>query len=56
MKLLIEPTAGLALAAILSSRFQEKAQNIQNIGVVLCGGNVDLGSIDWLKEPSLISS
>ncbi|XP_063812201.1 serine racemase-like isoform X2 [Pseudophryne corroboree] len=51
MKLVIEPTAGLGLAAILSRRFQETAGDIQNICVVLCGGNVDLGSIDWLKEP-----
>ncbi|KAG8590165.1 hypothetical protein GDO81_006661 [Engystomops pustulosus] len=53
MKLLIEPTAGLGLAAILSSSFQEKARQMRNIGVVLCGGNVDLGGIDWVKEPSL---
>ncbi|XP_075710275.1 serine racemase isoform X2 [Rhinoderma darwinii] len=52
MKLLIEPTAGLGLAAILSSRFQEKARDMQNIGVVLCGGNVDLSSVDWLKPLS----
>ncbi|KAG9485827.1 hypothetical protein GDO78_008744 [Eleutherodactylus coqui] len=51
MKLLIEPTAGLGLATILSRQFQEKTRDIQNIGVVLCGGNVDLGSIDWLKQP-----
>ncbi|XP_069801788.1 serine racemase [Dendropsophus ebraccatus] len=50
MKLMIEPTAGLGLATILSSRFQEETKDIQIIGVVLCGGNVDLSSIDWLKE------
>ncbi|XP_056414700.1 serine racemase isoform X2 [Hyla sarda] len=53
MKLLIEPTAGLGLATILSNQFQEKTRDIQTIGVVLCGGNVDLGSLDWLHEPLL---
>ncbi|XP_053562189.1 serine racemase isoform X2 [Bombina bombina] len=50
MKLLIEPTAGLGLAAVLSNRFQEIAGDIQNICVVLCGGNVDLVNADWLKD------
>ncbi|KAM8976522.1 serine racemase [Pelodytes ibericus] len=51
MKLLIEPTAGLGLAAVLSKRFKDVAGNLQNICVVLCGGNLDLGSVDWLQEP-----
>ncbi|KAM4699425.1 serine racemase [Discoglossus pictus] len=50
MKLLIEPTAGLGLAVVLSKRFQEVTAGIQNICVVLCGGNVDLGNIEWLQE------
>ncbi|XP_044139834.1 serine racemase isoform X2 [Bufo gargarizans] len=45
MKLLIEPTAGLGLAVILSSQFQEIGRDVQNIGVVLCGGNVDLATL-----------
>ncbi|XP_077336716.1 serine racemase isoform X2 [Lithobates pipiens] len=51
MKLLIEPTAGLGLAAVLSRRFQETTQDIQNICIILCGGNLDMSSIDWVKEP-----
>ncbi|KAM4795582.1 serine racemase [Rhinophrynus dorsalis] len=50
MKLLIEPTAGLGLAAVLTIRFQEATHNLQNICVVLCGGNIDLGCADWLRE------
>ncbi|KAE8622244.1 hypothetical protein XENTR_v10005158 [Xenopus tropicalis] len=50
LKLLIEPTAGLGLAAVLTTHFQEVAGNIQNIGVVLCGGNIDLASAEWLHE------
>ncbi|XP_075052783.1 serine racemase isoform X2 [Mixophyes fleayi] len=49
MKLLIEPTAGLGLAVVLSRRFQETT-DVQNICLVLCGGNVDLGTLDWLKD------
>ncbi|XP_072285262.1 serine racemase [Pyxicephalus adspersus] len=48
MKLLIEPTAGLGLAAVLSRRFQETAQDIQNICIILCGGNLDMSSLDWV--------
>ncbi|XP_068126189.1 serine racemase [Hyperolius riggenbachi] len=51
MKLLIEPTAGLGLAAVLSKRFQEKAGELQNICVVLCGGNMDLSNIDLVMQP-----
>lgn len=51
MKLLIEPTAGLGLAAVLSRQFQETTQDIQNICIILCGGNLDMSSIDWVKEP-----
>ncbi|CAH2219963.1 serine racemase [Pelobates cultripes] len=53
MKLLIEPTAGLGLATVLSSRFQEAASDLKNICVVLCGGNLDLGSADWVWKQEL---
>ncbi|XP_053313068.1 serine racemase [Spea bombifrons] len=51
LKLLIEPTAGLGLAAVLSSRFKDVGHDLQNVCVVLCGGNIDLGDADWLREP-----
>uniref|UniRef100_A0A8C5MVU0 L-serine ammonia-lyase n=1 Tax=Leptobrachium leishanense TaxID=445787 RepID=A0A8C5MVU0_9ANUR len=50
MKLLIEPTAGLGLAVVLSTQFKEVTSDLKNICVVLCGGNIDLGSADWLNE------
>ncbi|KAM9320294.1 serine racemase [Gastrophryne carolinensis] len=56
MKLLIEPTAGLGLAAVLSRRFQQTTASLQNICIVLCGGNLDLSSIDWLKDPLTLSN
>ncbi|KAG8450788.1 hypothetical protein GDO86_003162 [Hymenochirus boettgeri] len=50
MKLMIEPTSGLGLAAVLSKSFQEVSNNIQNICIVLCGGNIDLQSAEWLHK------
>ncbi|XP_069471451.1 serine racemase [Ambystoma mexicanum] len=50
MKLVIEPTAGVGVAAVLSQRFRSLPGEQQNICVVLCGGNVDLGSLDWLQN------
>ncbi|XP_078536257.1 serine racemase-like [Lissotriton helveticus] len=51
MKLVIEPTAGVGVAVVFSQRFQALSKEIQNICVVLCGGNVDMGALDWLQNP-----
>ena len=49
MKLCIEPTAGVAVAAVLSEKFRALSPDSKNVGVVLSGGNVDLDSLkDWL--------
>ncbi|NWX91927.1 SRR racemase, partial [Nothoprocta pentlandii] len=50
MKLLIEPTAGVGVAAVLSERFRAVSPDVQNVCVVLCGGNVDLSSLGWLTD------
>ncbi|NWY55797.1 SRR racemase, partial [Chionis minor] len=50
MKLLIEPTAGVGVAAVLSERFQEVPQDVENVCIVLCGGNMDLSSLTWLTD------
>ncbi|NXS13623.1 SRR racemase, partial [Neodrepanis coruscans] len=52
MKLLIEPTAGVGLAAVLSEKFQAVPGDVKNVCIVLCGGNVDLGSLTWLTDLS----
>uniref|UniRef100_A0A8C3UDX7 Tryptophan synthase beta chain-like PALP domain-containing protein n=1 Tax=Catharus ustulatus TaxID=91951 RepID=A0A8C3UDX7_CATUS len=52
MKLLIEPTAGVGLAAVLSEQFQAVPGDVQNVCIVLCGGNVDLRSLTWLTDLS----
>lgn len=48
MKLLIEPSAAVGVAAVLSERFKA-LPNLNNVAVVLCGGNVDLDNLPWKK-------
>ncbi|XP_035155280.1 serine racemase isoform X6 [Callithrix jacchus] len=50
MKLLIEPTAGVGVAAVLSQHFQTVSPEVKNICIVLSGGNVDLTSVTWVKQ------
>jgi threonine dehydratase/serine racemase len=45
-KLLIEPSAAVAVAAVLSERFQA-LPGLARVGVVLSGGNVDLDRLPW---------
>ncbi|VDK84795.1 unnamed protein product [Litomosoides sigmodontis] len=42
MKQAIEPTGAVSLAALLKYRDELAAQNIKKIGVIFCGGNIDL--------------
>ncbi|XP_043857879.1 serine racemase isoform X2 [Dromiciops gliroides] len=51
MKLLIEPTAAVGVAAVLGKHFQKVGPNVQDVCVVLSGGNVDLTSLRWLEQP-----
>ena len=45
-KLLIEPSAAVAVAAVLSDTFRA-IEGIDRVGVVLSGGNVDLDCLPW---------
>jgi threonine dehydratase/serine racemase len=45
-KLLIEPSAAVAVAAVLSDTFRA-TEGIDRVGVVLSGGNVDLDHLPW---------
>uniref|UniRef100_A0A8D0L505 Tryptophan synthase beta chain-like PALP domain-containing protein n=1 Tax=Sphenodon punctatus TaxID=8508 RepID=A0A8D0L505_SPHPU len=49
MKLLIEPTAGVGVAAVLSQRFQSVPREVENVCIVLCGGNANLEALEWLE-------
>ncbi len=46
MKLVIEPSAGVGVAAVLSDEFRALT-GIHKVGVVLCGGNVSLDTLYW---------
>jgi threonine dehydratase/serine racemase len=45
-KLLIEPSAAVAVAAVLSEGFRAKPA-LARVGVILSGGNVDLDRLPW---------
>ena len=45
-KLLVEPSAAVALAAVLSGELRGLA-GVERVGVVLTGGNVDLDRLPW---------
>ena len=44
MKLVIEPSGAVALAAVLTGTLPEDAVHV---GVIFSGGNVDLGNLPW---------
>ena len=45
MKIIIEPSSAVPLAAILENKIDVKNQNI---GIIISGGNVDLTKLPWL--------
>lgn len=48
MKIIIEPSCAVPLAAILSDKFRAD-ESCETIGVILTGGNVDLDQLPWMK-------
>lgn len=47
LKVVVELAAGLSLGAMLT-QFERLDSSIRNIGVILCGGNIDLaGHLPW---------
>lgn len=51
MKVVIEPSAAVAVAAVLSDRFRS-LPGLSRVVVVLSGGNADLGNLPWIHGPS----
>jgi threonine dehydratase/serine racemase len=45
MKVLIEPSAAVGVAVVLSEEFH--ATKARRVGVILCGGNVSLDNLPW---------
>ena len=46
MKIIIEPSCATPLAAILTPEFR-KLDNIETVGIILTGGNVDLSNLPF---------
>eukprot|EP00977_Amphora_coffeiformis_P006451 scaffold1378_cov160-Amphora_coffeaeformis.AAC.7 len=42
LKIAIEPSAGVGVAVLLSEQFQQQFADCRHVGVILCGGNVDI--------------
>ncbi len=50
MNITIESSAACTVAAVLSPKFKELAgPEVQRVGVVLCGGNVNLDKLPWMS-------
>ena len=46
LKVAIEPSAGVGVAVSFSDEFKDKyGREAKNVGVILCGGNVDIVKI-----------
>lgn len=45
MKIVIEPSAGVGVAAAKSDRFRQLG--FRHVGVILCGGNIDIEKLPW---------
>jgi threonine dehydratase/serine racemase len=52
MKLVVEPSGAVPLAAVLSESFRHAADSrgVPSIGVILSGGNVDLDHLPWTSD------
>ncbi|ELU05075.1 hypothetical protein CAPTEDRAFT_184815 [Capitella teleta] len=48
LKLVVEPSGAAGLAAVMSSRMKEVCgDDVQKVGIILSGGNVDLDNLPW---------
>ncbi|XP_065834976.1 uncharacterized protein [Oscarella lobularis] len=51
LKVVVEPSGAVPLAAAFSPRFKDvlhENESLRKIGIVLCGGNVDLDCLPWI--------
>lgn len=56
MKLVIEPSAAVGVAALMSPRVRGIPVNeVKRVGIVLCGGNVDVTALQGLMEGAVLS-
>jgi serine racemase len=51
LKICIEPSAGVGVAVAMSREFHQKYSHLQHVGIILCGGNVDILKVtDKMRE------
>ena len=51
MKLIVESASGAAIAAaLISKQLDAKFPGLTRIGIVLCGGNLDIDHIPWMRN------
>jgi serine racemase len=46
-QLVVEAAVGATIAAAMSAKLKQMDPNMTNIGIILCGGNVDIDSLPW---------
>ena len=46
-QLVVEAAAGATVAAAMSDQPKQMDPNMKNIGIIKCGGNVDIDSLPW---------
>lgn len=49
MKLVIEGASGAGVAAAMSDKMRDMDDSLAHVGVVLCGGNVDIDHLPWYQ-------
>ncbi len=46
-QLVIEVSSAAGVAAVMSDQMKAMDPSIQKVGVILCGGNVDMDNLPW---------
>lgn len=47
---MIEAASGAAVAAAMSEKMRNLHPSIEHVGVILCGGNVDIDHLPWYQS------
>lgn len=47
LQLVIEASSGAGIAAVMSEKMKQMDPGLKRIGVILCGGNVDIEHLPW---------
>ena len=48
MKIVVELASGASIAAVLSEKMRMNYPELKNIGVIVCGGNIDINNLPWV--------